>query len=268
MHKKLLAILTLFSALLIASVATNTNAQTLDSRHFGERFVIKDIAQIRDAEYTYSAIYGNGNFGTLSQLNQAGFIDSALASREKHGYRFALSLILSSPGTPASFILTATPIRYPKTGRRSFYIDTNGELHGADKNGAVATAADPYIDSCALFGIADNERCTIADMRTLHGAEMTYASTYGNNNYATLGQLSEYSFIRPSLADGIDHGYSFTVVTIAQTQQTPATFKIYATPLTYGVTGIRSFFIDTSGIIRGADKNGLPADENDPPINN
>ena len=97
-------------------------------------------------------------------------------------------------------------------------------------------------------------------------ADGTYAATFGNGNYGTLGQLSEY-LIPSRLADGIEHGYSFTVVTAVQTQQTPAIFKIYATPLTYGVTGIRSFFIDTSGVILGADKNGLPSDENDPPIN-
>ena len=267
MHIKLLAILTLFSSVLIASVATNTNAQTLDSRHFGERFVIKGITQVPGAEYTYLATYSNGNFGTLSQLYQAGFIDSALASGEKYGYRFAMSITPFSPGVPASFRLTATPISYPKTGRRSFYIDTNGELHGADKNGAAATENDPYIDSCVSYGLADNESCTIADLRLLHGAEMTYATTYGFNNYGTLRQLSEYSLIPSRLADGIEHGYSFIITTTVQTQQTPATFKIYATPLTYGVTGIRSFFIDTSGVILGADKNGLPSDENDPPIN-
>ena len=244
MQRKLPAILTLCSALLIASVAININAQTLDARHFGERFVIKAITPIQGAEFTYSSTYGNGNFGTLSQLYQAGLIDSVLASGEKYGYSFAMSLTPSSPDVPASFRLTATPIRYPKTGRRSFYIDTNGELHGADKNGMVATASDPSIDSCALYGAAGNEKCTIADLRQLHGGEMAYAATYGVNNYGTIGKLSEYSLIQPRLADGVEHGYSFTVVITVQTQQTPATFKIHATPLTYGVSGIRSFFID------------------------
>ena len=147
-------------------------------------------------------------------------------------------------------------------------MDTSGELHGADKNGLPATASDPYIDSCALFaGAANNERCVINDLRQLHGAEMTYASTYGFGNYGTIEQLSEGGLIASQLGTGIRHGYSFTVVTTAQTQQNPATFKIYATPLTYGVTGIRSFFIATEGVILGADKHGEPANENDPPIN-
>lgn len=34
----------------------------------------------------------------------------------------------------------------------------------------------------------------------------------------------------------------------------------------YGVTGTRSFCIDQTGILRGADKGGKPVDENDPPI--
>ena len=119
--------------------------------------------------------------------------------QDRCGYTFAMSVTPASPTTPASFFLTATPQRYPKTGRLSFFMDTLGEMRGGDKNGRVATATDPYIDSCALAGNVDIERCTIQAMSTLHGAEMTYISTYGNGQYyGSLSQLGEAVLITQS----------------------------------------------------------------------
>jgi hypothetical protein len=232
--------------------------------NYNERFVIRATDQIHAVQMTYGATVGNGNFGSLAELHAADLIDAALASGNKYGYSFVMSV---TPGAPAGFVLTATPHRYPKTGRRSFFIDTSGEMHGGDKNGGVATASDPYIDSCALWGAADNERCAIRALRTLHGAESTYQATYGTGNFGTLFQLGEAALINRILATGLIHGYGFNVTFVGSTPDLPASFKIYATPRTYRTTGIRSFFIDTSGVLRGADKGGAPADENDPPIN-
>jgi hypothetical protein len=230
--------------------------------------VIQAVVQIHGAQMTYFATFGNGNFGSLADLEQANFIDAALATGIKYGYTFAMSVTPGSPGTPASFVLTATPQRYPKTGRRSFFIDISGELRGGDKNGGVATASDPYIDSCALWGMADNERCTIQDLRTLHGAQMTYAATYGSGNFGNFTQLRDALLISRTLAMGSNHGYYFVMIIYHQIlPNVPASFKIYSAPQSYGTTGVRSFFIDTSGVLRGADKNGVLADENDPPIN-
>ena len=49
------------------------------------------------------------------------------------------------------------------------------------------------------------------------------------------------------------YGYKFDV-TISGTK-----FEATATPKEYGVTGRLSFFVDESGIVRGADHNGAPA---------
>jgi len=43
--------------------------------------------------------------------------------------------------------LAATPVEYGKIGRRSFFLDSGGVLRGGDKQGAVATSADPRIGS-------------------------------------------------------------------------------------------------------------------------
>lgn len=249
-------------------VAVMVPAQSANSpRMFNERFATRAVIQIHSAQATYAATHGNGHYAlTLEELRQVDLIDSVLASGSKYGYTFAMSVAPVLPGAADGYFVTATPQRYPKTGRRSFFIDASGELHGDDKSGADATAADPYIDSCALWGIADNERCTIQDLRTLHGAEITYQATSGIGNFGTLVQLGETSIINRFLATGLSHRYRFAVALVDQTPNVPASFKITAIPQDYGTTGIRSFFVDTSGVMRGADKNGGPADENDPPV--
>ena len=268
MYKRFPALL-LFSVMLGLSLVTAGEAQTTRALYANERFVIQAVRQIHSAQATYQATYGSGSYGSMADLRSANFIDAVLASGSKYGYSFVMSVTPYSPGIPSSFRLTATPIRYPKTGQRSFFIDTFGEMHGADRNGEVATADDPYVDMCALFGPADNERCALQDMRTLHGAESTYQSTYGNGvSYGSLSQLRTAGLIFQVLSTGQSHGYVFAVTVFAPTPQTPARFTATAVPQTYGTTGVRSFFIDESGVIRGADHQGGPANENDPPINN
>ena len=39
-----------------------------------------------------------------------------------------------------------------------------------------------------------------------------------------------------------------------------------ATPQSYRKTGRKSFYIDETGVMRGADKNGVTATNDDPPI--
>lgn len=257
-------IITLLSQILVRGTV---NSAAGNPRIYNERAAIRSLVQLIGAQATYNATTGNGNFGTFADLLRASLIDPALASGNKYGYTFVMSLTPRSTNSPSRFNVTATPQRYLKTGRRSFYQDESGEVRGGDKNGGLATPADPYIDSCAFWGAADNERCTIQDLRTLHGAEMTYASSYGSGSFATLARLGEGSLINRTLATGLIHGYSFTVTFVTQTQTVPASFRITAVPRTYGTTGIRSFFIATDGIIYCADKNGAPADENDPPCN-
>ena len=249
---KLFALLLVFLPL-VSSVC----AQGPPPKFSNERFVIKAMDGLHRAQATYRATTGAGSYGSLAQLRSTGLIDEALASGSKYGYAF-----LMTP-TETTYTATATPIRYSRSGRWSYYIDRDGVLFGRDKNGLLADRWDIYVDICAFFGIDQNESCTIGAMGTLHAAEMTYAATVGKGQYCLIAQLYLERLIDMILGAGLKHGYSYTVT--FTTGPSP-TFQIYGTPTNYGITGIRSFFIDQTGVLRGADRGGYPAEPTDPPI--
>jgi type IV pilus assembly protein PilA len=102
-----------------------------------------------------------------------------------------------------------------------------------------------------------NEGSAVSSVRTIHGAQMTYASTYGNSNYAsTLGALSANGLIDSTLGAGVKSGFNFADPTVsASSATTPATFTQVAAPsVTSGVTasGTRHFCIETDGVLKAA----------------
>ena len=258
MTKKLFAA-ALFCAL-ISAFQTSAEASYPPARN--ESFAVRTLQTLHSAEVTYQATAGNGSFGSLNNLRQANLIDAATASGNKNGYHFVVQTTAMNGNTSANFTITATPQRYRKTGRKSFYIDISGVVRGADKNGLPATADDPIIENLC----SPSEECTIANLRTLHSAEVTYSATSGNGSYGTLNQLCIEGLVNKMLAGGYASGYNFTITFTARTNTDLATFSISAVPIIYGVTGIRSFYIATDGVMHAADKHGTPATADDPVI--
>ena len=79
-------------------------------------------------------------------IQAAALLDSELATGIKDGYSFRYVILGGSAlGAPAKFELAATPLNYGRTGRRSFFRDAQGTLHGADRQGAVGSEADPKL---------------------------------------------------------------------------------------------------------------------------
>lgn len=77
----------------------------------------------------------------------AGLLDSDLATGMKNGYTFRYVIVgASTLGAPAKYQLAATPLQYGRTGRRSFFRDANGGLHGADRQGAIGNELDPKVE--------------------------------------------------------------------------------------------------------------------------
>jgi type IV pilus assembly protein PilA len=232
-----------------------------------ERFVMHALRTIHSAQMAYAATLGAGNYGGLNDLSAADLIDARLASGERYGYRFTVAARNSSTAVPLSFEVKAVPV-IKRARRLSFYINEICEIRGAAKSGREATAADPVIEPCGASPRSENERLSIISLRTVAGAQATYQATYGNGDYGTFAQLSEANLIALVLAAGTYRGYIYQLTVTARSDATPARFSLKAVPLEYGKTGIRSFYLDETGVVRGADKGGQPADANDPPIEN
>ena len=107
-----------------------------------------------------------------------------------------------------------------------------------------------------------NEGSAVSAMRTLHGAQMTYQSTYGNGEYAgttdtpvldPLTALGTPGLIDGTLATGTKGGYQFRGGRIVATLSVPAQFFFSTIPTgATGVTatGTRKFGISTDGVIK------------------
>ena len=106
-----------------------------------------------------------------------------------------------------------------------------------------------------------NEGSAVSACRTLHGAQMTYASTYGNGDYAgattmdntALSILAGPGLVDSVLGSGQKSGYDFQGIKILRSASAPAQFGFSTVPLTTsGVTqtGSRRFGIATDGVLK------------------
>jgi hypothetical protein len=264
MSKKSLALV--FALFLFFSF--NAPAKTVEkyNPYLNERFVMNALRQIQNAQISYRQSVGQGAFGTISQLHGANLIDAALGSLKKYGYTFAAYPTAPSTSGSAIYHVTAVPQRYGKTGRRSFYINEACDLRGADKNGAEATINDSLIETCTPSVRAENEAFQISALRTIASAQFTFQSTAGNGNFGTIGQLIDAGLINTSFGFNFYRGYFRIATVTAMSAGNPSTFKVQTRPEIYRRTGTRSFYIDETGVIRGADRNGQYATAGDPPI--
>lgn len=109
-----------------------------------------------------------------------------------------------------------------------------------------------------------NEASAIATLRTLHGAQNTYASTYGGGDYAGLSGVTQAFPVLAgvnlvdsrfaTLTGGVTvvGGYQFSVGAWPKTASVPANYGAAASPTaTSGVTatGTRKFVMVTDGVI-------------------
>ena len=124
--------------------------------------------------------------------------------------------------------------------------------------GIIAAIAIPNLLAARR---AANEGSAISSLRTLHGAQMTYASTYGNGDFAgTVGaqgitpltELATPALIDSVLGTGTKSNYQFVGDRTAKTPTAPATFYFSTMPVTCGgitATGARDFAVATPGVI-------------------
>lgn len=118
-----------------------------------EKEALESVKTIASAIESYRNKYARlpetlANLGSPSRgapgVEAAGLLDSDLAKGIKNGYAFRYVIAgASNLGAPAKYELSATPLRYGRSGRRSFFRDSKGGLHAADRQGAVGSESDP-----------------------------------------------------------------------------------------------------------------------------
>lgn len=106
--------------------------------------------------------------------------------------------------------------------------------------------------------IAGNEMAAVARLRSIATAEMQYQLDSGGS-YATMDELIKNRLIG-DLSEAKLNGYRFDV------RVTPGRFEATAVPVRFGITGKRSFYVDESRVMRGADRRGEQAVASDPEV--
>ncbi|MBI2568925.1 MAG: M48 family metallopeptidase [Candidatus Schekmanbacteria bacterium] len=135
--------------------------------------------------------------------------------------------------------------------------------------GVLAAAAIPSLLRSRMMA---NEAAAIGVLRTLAGAQTDYVNVAAPHRYApslaVLGSGTDIPFIDANLASGQKSGYEFAleVAPAADGDNAEVGWWSTATPMAHGTTGLRSFYIDQTAIVRGADLGGLPAGPGDPPV--
>jgi len=122
-----------------------------------EEAVVKTMRGLKSAIERYQRAFGKLP-QSLAQLgpappgeispDQASLVSKDLAAGDAGGYRFQYQMV-SPPADPGNqtFEITATPDDYGKSGLRSFFMDAEGTIHAADKQGVPATSADPVLEA-------------------------------------------------------------------------------------------------------------------------
>jgi hypothetical protein len=130
--------------------------------------------------------------------------------------------------------------------------------------------------------LEQREDNVIADMRALATALDIYRRAYGKlpDTLEPLGPASPggispeaSGLVDADLAGGTKDGYTIRYTIIPASDNLPEdqankaeAYGLAATPNEYGKTGQRSFFLDSAGVLRGADKQGAAASSADPRV--
>ncbi len=124
--------------------------------------------------------------------------------------------------------------------------------------------------------IVTRELLAVDAMRRIASSAETYRKGFGYlpESLAELGPAPKEGIspdaaglIDADLASGKKENYSFRYRVYSASRGEDAHYEIIATPIQYGPGGKRSFYLDSSGVLRGGDKNGDVAGPDDPRLN-
>ncbi len=111
-----------------------------------------------------------------------------------------------------------------------------------------------------------NEGSAISDLRMVHGAQMTFASSLGRGlfagntssvvNFEAFTELGANGIIDTQLASGLKSGFMFTGGKVDPSAASPASFCLRAVPVTGSgpfATGLRNIAVATDGVMYAGD---------------
>ena len=130
--------------------------------------------------------------------------------------------------------------------------------------GPVALIAAIAIPNLFASIRAANEASAIHSLRQIASAQAVYQSTF--NKYATLEELAAQNLIDQRLGSGIKNGYNFTIE-LTTDEMNVEGFAAVGVPETYRSSGIRSFYVDETSVVRAGDNHGGPSTKMDEPLN-
>jgi type II secretory pathway pseudopilin PulG len=111
---------------------------------------------------------------------------------------------------------------------------------------------------------AANEVSSIVSLREISSAQAKYYDLH--QRFGTLDELAAEQLIKPSLTPGIRNGYKFGVKVVTRDYREEPGFEAVAAPVSYPNSGLHSFYIDETGIMRNADARGGLATKYDSPL--
>ena len=219
----------------------------------------KAVRHVVDSYLNHQTLAGNSSFRNYTRWQPRQVLGQVYVSpalmESYSGFSKDLNLITND--ALRDFLSRLSPTAEPVT----YAISNEGlgplhELH-VPKNLVLLMIAGIASES-DKFPLVRNEVMAQSVLRMIHSAEATYQATKGDGNYGTLEQLVEQTLVTKELLQ--QNGYK-TELTVVGSK-----FEASAVPLEYGKTGRLSFFIDESGVLRGADHGGGAATVADKPL--
>jgi hypothetical protein len=114
--------------------------------------------------------------------------------------------------------------------------------------------------ACINYGdaVRVNQLKAKQSLLMLKKAQDIFKAKWGR--YASLQELEKDHLIAHSLALGTQDGYQFSILANV------SSYKVSAIPIKFKETGGWSYYMDETGVIRGAVNDGREATSTDPPV--
>ena len=230
----------------------------------GDFLVISEAAAVRrviKANADHRTLSSNSAFRNFRRWQPRQILGEVYVSPAMmEGYQEAISKQSTSMDEKMrDFLLQLSP-----TANAISYALTNegfGEVHELHlpKNLIIAMVAGTTATMAKMKpGSPEmDEMMTMGGMQMIANAEHTYKDNVGKGSYGSLDDLVKEKLVQKEFLG--NYGYRFELTVMGDH------FEVSATPVEYGKTGNRSFFIDQTGVLRGDDHGGAPANAMDKP---